>query len=319
VDEVLKIGQQVKVQVLKIQPDKQKISLGMKQITERPWDKAPEKYPVGSTVKGKITSITDFGIFVELEPGIEGLLHVSEIYWTETKESLKKQFSVGEEIETRVLAVDPEKQKLSLSLKRLQANPWEDLQSKYPAGSRVKGTITHLTPFGAFVKLAEGVEGLLHVSDISWTRKVRHPKDVFKPGEEVEAVVLEINPQNEKISLSTKHLQEDPYQKYRPGKVVTGVVKRIVDFGAFVELEPGVEALVRASEIGPHKVESVAEALKVDQPVEAKVIKSDPKERKIDISIKKLEHDRERELVKKYVNKQDRPTLGQILEEDEEE
>jgi small subunit ribosomal protein S1 len=317
VETLLKTGQKVQVQILKIDPLAGKISLGMKQLIERPWNKAVEKYPVGTVVKGKITSITTFGAFVELEPGIEGLLHSSEVSWDEKKDDLKKKLSVGQVIEPKVIALDPEKEKLSLSLKRMQANPWEEASKKYPAGTKVKGVVSHLTPFGAFVKLPEGIEGLIHVADMSWTKKVNHPKDFVKVGQEVESVVVEINPQNEKISLSLKQVTQDPYKKYKAGTVVTGPVKRILDFGAFVELEAGIEALVRVSEISPQKIESASAVLKVGQIVEAKVIKSDPSERKIDISIKKLDHDREKELVKKYSGKQERQTLGDLLEEEE--
>jgi small subunit ribosomal protein S1 len=319
VETVLKTGQKVQVQILKIDPVAGKVSLGMKQLIERPWNKAVEKYPAGTVVKGKITSITTFGVFVELEPGIEGLMHLTEISWDDKKEDLKKKFAIGQVIEPKVIALDPEKEKLSLSLKRMQANPWEEAAKKYPAGTKIKGVVSHLAPFGAFVKLPEGgLEGLIHVSDMSWTKKVNHPKDFVKAGEELECVVMEINPQNEKISLSLKQATQDPYKKYKPGTIVTGPVQRIMDFGAFVELEPGIEALVRVSEISPQKVESAAAVLKVGQIVEAKVLKSDPVERKIDISIKKLEHDREKELVKKYSGKQERQTLGDLLQEEEE-
>lgn len=317
VDTVVKTGQKVQVQVLKVDTQAGKVSLGMKQLSERPWNKAVEKYPVGSIVKGKITSITAFGAFVELEPGVEGLLHSSEMSWGSKKDDVKKQLAVGQEIEPKVIALDPEKEKLSLSLKRMQANPWEEASKNYPAGTKIKAVVSHLTPFGAFVKLPEGIEGLIHVADMSWTRKVNHPKDFVKIGQEVECVVVEINPQNEKVSLSLKAVTQDPFKKYRAGTVVTGTVKRIVDFGAFIELEPGLEALVRLSEIAPKRIESASEVLKLGQTVEAKVIKSDPSERKIDISIKKLEHDREKELVKKYTGKEERPTLGDMLEIDE--
>ncbi len=317
VDDAVKTGQKVQVQILKIDRVTNKISLGMKQLSERPWNKTVQKYPVGTIVKGKVTSVTSFGVFVELEPGIEGLMHTSEISWDEKKEDLKKKFVVGQEIEPKVIALDPEKEKLSLSLKRMQSNPWEEASKKYPAGTKVKCVVSSFAPFGAFVKLPEGIEGLIHLADMSWTRKVNHPKDFMKIGEEIECVVMEINPANEKISLSLKHVTEDPFKKYKAGSTVTGIVKRIVEFGAFVELEPGIEALVRISEIAQKKIESASEALKVGQSVEAKVIKSDPAERKIDISIKKLDHDREKELVKKYAGNKDRPTLGEVLEIDE--
>jgi len=317
VDEAVKTGQKVQVQILRIDPQSNKISLGMKQLSERPWNKAVEKYPVGTIVKGKITSVTNFGAFVELEPGIEGLLHVSEVSWDDKKEDIRKKFIVGQEVEPKVIALDPEKEKLSLSLKRMQSNPWEEANKKYPAGTKIKCVVTSFAPFGAFVRLPEGIEGLIHLTDMSWTKKVNYAKDFVKIGQELECSVVEINPETEKISLSLKHVTQDPFTKYRAGTVVTGIVKRIVDFGAFVELEPGIEALVRVSEIAPKKLESAAEALKIGQSIEAKVIKSEARDRKIDISIRKLDHDREKELVKKYAGNKDRPTLGEVLEIDE--
>lgn len=317
VNDVLSPGQKVKVKVLKIAREKGKVSLGMKQLIPKPWESASRKYPAGTKVSGIISSITDFGIFVELEPGIEGLLHTSEVSWSDRQEKLKEKFSVGKELEVQVIAIDPQKEKMSLSLKRLAANPWTSLSAKYPKGTRVKGIVTHLTPFGAFVKLPEGFEGLVHVSDMSWIMKVQHPKDVVSEGQETEVVVLDINAANEKISLSIKHLNEDPFKKYNNGKVVSGAVKRITDFGAFVELEPGVEALLRSSEIGPKRPENVSDLLKIGQEVEAKIIKSDPLERKIDISVKKLDNERERELIKKYANKVNKTTLGDLLEEEQ--
>ncbi len=320
VEEVVKPGQQVKVQILKIDREKGKISLSMKHISPRPWDGAAERYPVGLTIRGKVTSVTDFGVFVEVEPGMEGLLHVSEVSWGEHERDLKKVFKPGQEVKAKIIALYPAREKLSLSLKQLQANPWEEAHRSYSPGARVKGTITHLTPFGAFVRLPEGIEGLIHVGDLSWTKKVRHPQDVVEAGQEVEVVVLEVNPNNEKISLSLKHMAEDPFKKYHVGAVVRGTVKRAVEFGAFVELEPGIEALLRNADVALHKTEGVQEPqLKEGQEVEAKVVKCDTREHKIDISIKKLEQSRERELLKKYVNKDERPTLGQVLEENNED
>lgn len=269
-------------------------------------------------MQGTVTSTTDFGVFVEVEPGIEGLLHVSEISWTEHGPGLAKKFKPGQVLELKVVSLDQEKKKLSLTLKRAMANPWEEVKRKYPSGTRVKGMVTHLTPFGAFVRLPEGMEGLIHVSDMSWTAKVRHPNEVVTVGQEVEAVVLEVNTQAEKVSLSLKHLSEDPFAKYCMGAVATGTVKKFIDSGAFVELEPGISGFIRISEIGgPKKYEHPSEGLQIGQQVEAKVIKSDLNDRKIDLSIKKLSHQRERELIKKYASKGvERLTLGDILEEE---
>src|SRR3989339_403314 len=273
---------------------------------------------VGQSVEGVVTNITDFGVFVELEPGIEGLLHGTEISWSERNPKLKDLYKPGQEVELKIIGLDSDEERISLSLKKMGQNPWEDVAKQFPAGSKIKGVVSHLTPFGAFIKLSGGIEGLIHVSDMSWTKKVRHPQDVLKEGEEVECVVREINLKDEKIALSIKHLHEDPFKKFATGKVVSGTVKRIVDFGAFVEIEEGIEALVRLSEISFEKIAHPSEALKVGQSVEAKIIKSDLGDKKIDISIKKLDKDRERELLKKYVNKGEKPTLGDILEADEE-
>jgi small subunit ribosomal protein S1 len=315
VEDLLKMDQAVSVKILKIDKEKGKVSLGLKQLTARPWDTAEEKYKPGAVLKGKITSKTDFGIFIELEPGLEGLVHISEISWDEKGETAIKAFSKGQEVGAKILGIDKQKEKISLSIKRLRSSPWEEAKNKYPAGSRVKGTVTQLTPFGAFVKLEEGLEGLVHVGDMSWTKNVRHPQDIVNEGQEVEAVVLSVNTTTEKISLSLKGVTEDPFKKYKAGRAVTGTVKRIVDFGAFVELEPGIEALLRASEVSREKVENISSVLKAGQAIEAKVIKSDPVEKKIDISIRRLDQEREKELLKRYSNKENIPNLGDVLEE----
>ncbi len=315
VEDILKIGQAVSVKVLKVDKAAGKLSLGLKQISPRPWDSAPEKYPAGLIVKGKVKSITDFGVFLEIETGLEGLIHESEISWTDTGKNHKKLFKIGQEVEAKILSVDPENEKMALSIKQLKPNPWEDAFNRFPPGTKTKATITKTMPFGAFAKIEENIEGLIKVSDISWD-KVYDPKDVLKPGQIIDVVVLEVNPQTQKIGLSIKNLKEDPMKKYKVGSVVTGTIKRIMDFGAFVELEPKIEALLRQSETGLLKEQPIAEHFKPGQSIEAKVIKIDAKERKIDISTKKLDRDRERELVKKYSGKQDSPKLGDILEED---
>jgi small subunit ribosomal protein S1 len=319
VEDRLSVRQSIKVKVLKIEAGK--VSLGMKQLVERPWEKAGAKYHKGSIVKGKVISTTEFGVFVEIEPGLEGLLHLSEISWTEQNPGLLKKFKEGQELEVKIIDVDTVKEKLSLSVKKLKNSPWDDAKIKFPKGTKIKGTVTNITPFGAFVKIAEGMEGLVHISDMSWTKKVAHPKDVLQIGQEIEVVILNIDADSQKISLSLKHMDQNPYEKYSNGQIVKGIVKRITDFGAFVEIEPGIDALLRAADIIPKKIDGgqrqhPSEFLKVGQEIEAKVIKSDPKERKIDISVRKLERDMEKELLKKYVNKEARPTLGDILQEE---
>ena len=316
VEDLLKVGQTVSVKILKVDSKTGKISLGIKHMTPRPWDSAKERYPEGLIVRGKVKSVADFGIFLEIEPGLEGLIHESEISWTDSGINYKKMFAVGQEVEAKVISVDSSNEKMALSVKRLKPNPWEDTFNKFPPGTKTKVVITKIMPFGAFAKIDENMEGIIKVSEISWD-KVYDPKDVLKVGQTVDVRVIEVNPQNQKIVLSIKQLNEDPLKKYGVGSVVKGVVKRLMDFGAFVELEPKVEALLRHGETGLLKDQPISEHFKPGQEIEAKVIKADLKERKIDISIRKLDKERERELVKKYSSKKDAPKLGDILEEDE--
>jgi small subunit ribosomal protein S1 len=316
VKDALSERQNVKVKVLKIENDK--VALGIKQLFPRPWDNAKNKYHVGDILKCKITSITEFGLFAQLEPGLEGLVHISEIAWNDPKGHGIKNFKKDQEIDLKIIAIDTVNEKISLSIKRTKQSPWDEARKLYPAGTRLKGVVTNLMPFGAFVKLPSGIEGLVHVSDMSWLKKVRHPQDMLKTGQEVEVVVLNVDTKEEKISLSLKHAEGNPFAKYAPGKIVTGKVVRIMDFGAFVELEPGIDALVRTSEISSAKISHPSEALKVGQEIEGKVLKCEEKEKKIDVSMRKLEHEREKELLKKYVNKNERHTLGDLLEENEE-
>ena len=315
VEDILKVGQTVSVKILKVDKMTGKISLGMKHLSPRPWDSAAERYPEGLVVKGKVKSVTDFGVFLEIEPGLEGLIHESEISWTDTGSNHKKMFSQGQEVEAKIISIDAGNEKMALSIKRLKANPWEETFNNFPPGTRTKATITKIMPFGAFGRINESMEGIIKVSDISW-EKIYDPKDVLKIGQVVDVVVVEVNPQTQKIALSMRQLNDDPLKKYKVGTVVKGTIKRMLDFGAFVELEPRIEALLRQSETGLLKEQPMAEHFKVGQEIEAKVIKTDMKERKIDISVRKLDKDRERELVKKYSGKQERPKLGDILEED---
>ncbi|MCL2388879.1 MAG: S1 RNA-binding domain-containing protein [Elusimicrobia bacterium] len=316
VDELLQKGQTVRVQVLRVDKASGKISLTMKQLNAHPWDGAAEKFPEGLIVKGIVSSVSSYGAFVELEKGIEGLLHVSEYAWNDSESSFKKNVKSGDEIEVKVIALDKENKKISLSVKKILQNPWEEAVRRYAPGTKVKGVVTKLMPFGAFVKLPEGIEGLVHISDFSWAKKVRHAEDVLKVGDEVEVVVREVSPTNEKIALSIKHLSQDPFKNYKTGAVVKGKVIRTADFGVFVELEPGIEALLKNSEMTSVKEERGNIVFKEGDEIEAKVIKADTPARKIEISIKKLEFDMEKELVKKYASESDKPTLGDILTED---
>ena len=319
VEDLLHQGQMVRVQVSKVDKTNGKISLSMKNLTPHPWDSAVDRFPVGLIMNGKVTSIMDYGAFVELEPGIEGLLHASEYSWNDSDSSFKKNVKKDVEIEVKIIGVDKENKKISLSVKKIQSNPWDEAFRHYTPGTTVKGVVQNLMPFGAFVKLPEGIEGLVHISDFSWTERIKHPEDVVKKGQEIDVVILEVNPQNEKISLSIKHTQQDPYKKYKTGAAVTGKVIRVAEFGAFVELEPGIEALIKNSEASSVKTDRNQCVLKEGEEVEAKITKVDIRDRKIEASVKKLEFDREKELVKKYANQDDKPTLGEILTDDNEE
>jgi small subunit ribosomal protein S1 len=316
VEDLLHVGQTIRVQVLKVDKTSGKISLSMKNLTPHPWDSASERLLLGLIIKGTVTSVMNYGVFVELEPGIEGLLHASEYAWNDSEAALKSEVKKGQEIEVKIIDVDKESRKIALSVKKIFANPWDEAFRHYPPGTIVKGVVQNLMPFGAFVKLPEGVGGLIHINDFSWTEKIKHPEAVIKKGDEVEVVVLEVNSQNEKISLSLKHMQPDPYKKYKVGSVVKGKVVRSSDLGAFIEIEPGIEALVKNNEISSAKTDRDRSVLKEGEEIEAKVIKVDIRDRKIEASVKKLEVDREKELIKQYANRDSRHTLGEILSEE---
>ena len=292
--EMLKVGQEVEVLVLDIDREKERVSLGLKQKTSNPWDKIAEKYPVNMKVKGKITNLVPYGAFVELEPGIEGLVHVSELSWTKRIARPADVLSVGQEVEAVVLGVSKEDQKVSLSIRQLDTNPWEEVTGKYPTGTRVKGKVRNLTAYGAFVELEEGIDGMIHVSDLSWTKKINHPSEVLKKGDEVDAEVLEIDKANQRISLSLKHLADDPWKsieaRYKIGDLVTGKVSKVASFGAFVQLADDIDGLVHISQISNDRVEKVKEVLKIGQEVSARVIKVDKAERRIGLSIKAADY-----------------------------
>jgi small subunit ribosomal protein S1 len=316
VEDLLHVGQRIKVQVIKVDKAVGKISLSIKGLIANPWDSVTERFPVGLVIKGKVVSIMDYGVFVELEHGVEGLLHASEYAWNDSEAALKREVKKGQDIEVKIIGVDKENKKIALSVKQTLSNPWDEAFRHYAPGSVVKGTVQSLVPFGAFVKLPEGIEGLVHISDFSWTKKINHPEDVLKKGDEVEFVVMEVNPQNEKISLSLKHVTQDPYKKYKAGNVVKGKVVRITDFGAFVELEPGIEASIKNSEASSLKFKK-PQVFADGEELEVKIIKIDSGKRKIEVSAKALEFDREKELVKQFANQDDKPTLGEVLSEEE--
>jgi small subunit ribosomal protein S1 len=292
--EMLKVGQEVEVLVLDIDREKERVSLGLKQKTTNPWDKIAEKYPVNMKVKGKVTNLVPYGAFVELEPGIEGLVHVSELSWTKRIARPADVLTQGQEIEAVVLGVSKEDQKVSLSVRQLDTNPWEVVTAKYPTGTHVKGKVRNLTAYGAFVELEEGIDGMIHVSDLSWTRKINHPSEMLKKGDEIEAEVLEIDKANQRISLSLKHLANDPWKsiedRYKIGDLVTGKVSKVASFGAFIQLADEIDGLVHISQISNDRVEKVKDVLKVGQEVSARVIKIDKTERRIGLSIKAADY-----------------------------
>ncbi len=288
--DVLSIGQELQVLVLDVDLDRERISLGLKQQTDNPWEGIEARFPVNSTVRGKVVNLMPYGAFVEIEEGIEGMVHVSEMSWTKRVARASDVLSVGEEVEAVVLSINKDDQKISLGMRQTEDNPWDVVAQQYPIGARVSGTVRNFTNYGAFVELQEGVDGMIHVSDMSWTRKVNHPSEVLKKGDHVEAVVLEVDPSQQRISLGLKQAQEDPWaaiaSKYAVGQKVTGKVSKLASFGAFVELEEGVDGLVHISQISDERVQKVKEVLSVGQEVEARVIKIDPVERRIGLSIK---------------------------------
>ena len=295
--ELVKVGQPLEVVVLDINKEKERVSLGLKQTQKNPWDQIEERFPAGQKVKGKITNLVPYGAFVELEEGVEGLIHVSELSWTKRIMRPSDILTVGQEVEAVVLGVNKEEQKISLGLRQLEPNPWDEIEKKFTIGSRVKGKIRNMTAYGAFVELDEGIDGMIHVSDLSWTRKVNHPSEVFKKGDEVEAEVIDIDKTNQRISLGIKQLSDDPWknidQKYKIGDLVKGKVTKLASFGAFVQLADDIDGLVHISQLSEDHVAKVKDVLKVGQEVEARVIKVDKVERRIGLSIKAANYSEE--------------------------
>lgn len=288
--ELLTIGQEIDVVVLDINYEKERVSLGLKQKLANPWDDIETKYPVSAKVKGRVVNLVPYGAFVELEPGVEGLVHVTELSWTKRIAKPSDVLSQDQEIEAVVLGINREEQKISLGIRQLETNPWDEALEKYPPGTKVQGKIRNLTSYGAFIELEEGLDGMIHVSDISWTRKINHPSEVLKKGDEVEAVVLEIDKANQRISVGVKQLSEDPWENidhyYKVGDLVTGSVTKLASFGAFIGLEHDIDGLVHISQVSEERVEKIKNVLKVGQEVTARVIKIDRADRRIGLSIK---------------------------------
>jgi small subunit ribosomal protein S1 len=293
--EVLNVGDEIKVIVLKFDRDTERVSLGYKQLKADPWTTATLKYPVGSRIKGKVVSLTDYGAFVELEEGVEGLIHVSEMSWSKKVKHPSKILTVGQEVECAVLGIDQEAHRISLGLKQTESNPWEQLVEKYPIGSKIKGKVRNLTEFGAFVEVEEGIDGLIHISDLSWTKRVKHPSEVLKKGDVVEAIVLNIDAENQRLSLGLKQLATDIWDEFfahhKVGDIVEGKIVRLTNFGAFVELHEGIEGLVHVSELDEKRIEKPEDAFKVGDTHPMKIIKLSEGEKKIGLSIKAAKHD----------------------------
>lgn len=288
--EIFNVGDETEVVVLKFDPETERVSLGLKQIQEDPWHRADEKYPVGTRVRGKVVSLTDYGAFIEIEQGVEGLIHVSEMSWTKRVKHPNKILEVGDEVEAVVLDIDPRAKRIALGMKQIEPNPWTLLEDKYPIGSVIKGQIRNVTDFGIFVGVEEGIDGLVHVSDISWTQRIKHPGEIFKKGDIVEAVVLNIDVENERFSLGIKQLQQDPWdtlaERMPVGTVVKGKVTKLTDFGAFVEIEEGIEGLVHVSELREERVEKPSDVVSEGDEIEVKIIDINTVDRKIALSAK---------------------------------
>ncbi len=294
---LLHIGQTLEVLILDVDRDKERVSLGLKQMEENPWQDIEARYPIGTEVSGKVTKLLPYGAFIEMESGVEGLVHVSELSWVKRINRPSDVLEIDQEIKAVVLGISIEEQKISLGVRQLEANPWDELEAKYPIGQTVKGEVRNLTPYGAFLGMEEGIDGMIHVSDLSWTRKINHPSEVIKKGDEVEAVVLAIDKENQRVSLGIKQLDGDPWaaidDTFKVGDLVKGSVAKIASFGAFVNLENDIDGLIHISQLSEDHVEKVKDVIKVGDEIEARVIKVDRVERRIGLSIKAVSYDPE--------------------------
>ncbi len=319
--DILKVGQELQVKVLKFDESKERVSLGLKQIQPDPWENVDEKYPINAELTGKIVSITDYGAFVELEEGVEGLVHISEMTWSKKPPHPSKIVQGGEEVEVIILNVDKDQKRISLGMKQLRPNPWDVIAEKYPVGTKIEGRIRNVTDFGIFIGIDEGIDGLVHISDISWTQRIKHPGEIYKKGQTVQAVVLNIDKENERFSLGIKQMYDDPWEtipeKYPPGAKVSGKVTSITDFGVFLEIEEGIEGMIHVSELSKERVNSPADFTQVGADLSAIVLKVNRREKKIALSIKSLDKTEDYDQVKGYVGNQDvvASNLGDLLKE----
>ncbi|MEJ1974581.1 MAG: 30S ribosomal protein S1 [Lacunisphaera sp.] len=325
--ELLKQGEEIEVMIIDINREKERVSLGLKQTKNNPWDNIDHKFPVGSKIHGKVVNLVPYGAFIELEPGVEGLVHITEMSWTKRITKPSELLKVGQELDAVVLGIQKEEQKISLGLRQLEPNPWDMVRHNYPVGARVRGKVRNMTTYGAFVELEEGIDGMVHVSDMSWTRKINHPSEMLKKGDEVDAIVLDVDPSQQRISLGMKQLATDPWTDidsfFRIGDVVPGVISKITTFGAFVELKDGIDGLVHISQIQEDRVDKVKDVLKPGQEVQARVIKIDREARRIGLSIKAANYSAEQlaqetatyEQFSKNTGASDMTNLGDIFDE----
>ena len=320
--EMCSIGDSIEVMVLNFDPEKERVSLGLKQLTEDPWSSVNKRYPEGERVTGRVVSLTDYGAFVELEPGIEGLIHVSEMSWTAKVRHPSKVVSVGDVVEAVVLNLNKENKRISLGMKQVEPNPWDVIGEKYPVGTTIQGKIKNITDFGLFIGIDEGIDGLVHISDLSWTKRIKHPSELYKKGEEIQAIVLNIDKENERFSLGVKQLTADPWEdipnRYPVGSSVVGTVTNVTDFGLFVEIEEGIEGLVHVSEISKEKIKTPVGLFQEGQEVTAKVVNIGREERKIGLSLKRLEEEEDKTRYYDYIDSPKAATsnLGQLLKEE---
>ena len=320
--EMCSIGDSIEVMVLNFDPEKERVSLGLKQLSEDPWSSVDARYPEGGRVTGRVVSLTDYGAFVELEPGIEGLIHVSEMSWTAKVRHPSKVVSVGDVVEAVVLNLNKDNKRISLGMKQVEPNPWDVIGEKYPVGTTIQGKIKNITDFGLFIGIDEGIDGLVHISDLSWTKRIKHPSELYKKGEEIQAIVLNIDKENERFSLGVKQLNVDPWEeipkRYPVGSSVVGTVTNVTDFGLFVEIEEGIEGLVHVSEISKEKIKTPVGLFQEGQEVTAKVVNIGREERKIGLSLKRLEEEEEKTRYYDYIDSPKAATsnLGQLLKEE---
>lgn len=319
--ELYHVGESIKVKVLEYNDEKGRVSLSIKQLVPDPWSTVQEKYPIGTIINGKVSALMDYGAFVEVEEGMEGLIHVSEMSWTEKIKHPGRILSLGNDVEAIITGMDTEKKRISLSIKQLKPNPWDRISENYPIGSIIESEIKNITDFGMFIGIDDGIDGLIHISDISWTKRINHPSEIYKKGDTIQSVVLEINKDEARFSLGIKQLTPDPWdlipEKYQKGTRVTGIVKSVTDFGMFVELEEGIEGLVHISQLSKDKNSKKLEDFKIGDNVEAEVVNVSKEEKKIGLSIHKLEQDLERGSLKNYLdnNKKATSNLGDLLKE----